>query len=644
MCGITGFFKPSGGEIPDEAVIRGMAAPLAHRGPDDYGHHLEPGLALGFRRLSIVDLAGGHQPIANEDGTVVLVLNGEIYNHAELRPELEARGHTYRTRSDAEAVVHAYEEWGPDCLERLQGMFAFALHDRPRGRLLLARDRLGIKPLHYAALDDGTVVFGSEIKSLLAHPRVPREASEEAAALFVTYRYLPSPHTLFRGIRKLPPGHRLMVDSGGARLEMWWDVDLSRRFEGTYEDAQEALRAHTEAAVRARLMADVPLGALLSGGLDSSIIVSLMAGMHGGPVKTFSVGFAGAAGNDHELPFAREVAGAFHTEHHELVMAERDLPGAILPLIWHMDEPLVEPAAIPVYLISRLARETVTVVLTGEGADELFAGYPKYGRDHLARTYARVPRFLREGLVRKGLRAAPWPLRKARVAERSLSIDEPSERWASWFAGFAGPERREVLHPDLLRRLDDPTARGPVAAWVDRADGRDPLTRMLYADVKTWLADDLLMKMDRMSMAASLEARVPFLDHRLVEFAFSLPPEWKWGEGRGKRILRDTFGPALPPRVLSRAKTGFPVPIDRWFREDLRGFVADTLLDGSVGRRGVLNPATVRRVVEDHLAGRRDHRREIWTLLNLELWYRLFIDPSQPPLSRPAELEVPLAR
>ncbi len=641
MCGITGFYDPSAEEIPDGAVIRRMAAPLAHRGPDDEGFHHGPGIALGFRRLSIVDLAGGHQPLANEDGTVLLVMNGEIYNHLDLRPELEGRGHRFRTRSDAEAVLHAYEEWGVDCLERLQGMFAFALYDRPRHRLLLARDRLGIKPLHVAELDDGTLVFGSEIKSLLAHPGVPREASEEAAALFLTYRYLPSPHTLFRGIRKLPPGHRLVADRNGTRTEMWWDVDLSRRFAGSYDDACEALREHVRTGIRDRLMADVPLGALLSGGLDSSIVVSLMRGMHDGPVKTFSVGFSGASGNDQELPFAREVARAFETEHHELVMEERDLPGAIRSLIWHMDEPLVEPAAIPVYLISKLARETVTVVLTGEGADELFAGYPKYGRDHLARSYARVPRFLRESLVRKGLDAVPLPLRRVRVAERSLSIPDPSERWASWFAGFAGPERRAVLHPDLLRRLDDPTARGPLSGWVKRAAERDPLTRMLYADVKTWLADDLLMKMDRMSMAASLEARVPFLDHRTVEFAFSLPPEWKWRGGRGKRILRDTFGPDLPPRVLSRAKTGFPVPIDSWFRNGLRGFVADTLLDGAVERRGVLNAATVRRLVEDHASGRRDYRREIWTLLNLELWYRLYIDAPGPPLVRPAEMAGP---
>ncbi len=641
MCGIAGFLQRGRDREASESILRRMTRPLVHRGPDEEGFHVEDGAGLGFRRLSIVDLAGGHQPLSNEDDTLWLVFNGEIYNHAELRPQLEARGHRYKTLVDAEVVLHAYEEWGPDCLERFHGMFAFALYDRARGRLFAARDRLGIKPFHYAELPGGGLAFASEIKSLLAHPDVPREASREAAALFVTYRYTPSPHTLFRGISKLPPGHRLLADGSGLRVEMWWDVDLGRSWSGSYEEAREALRDHLRDAVRERLMADVPLGALLSGGLDSSVIVALMREFHSGPVQTFSVGFSGSEGNEHELPFAREVASALETDHHELVMRERDLPGTIIPLIWNMDEPLMEPAAIPVYLVSRLARETVKVVLTGEGADELFAGYPKYGRDPLARIYARMPRMVREDVVRRGLDALPFPLRRLRVAARSLSIADDAERWASWFAGFAGPERQRILHPELLRGLDDAVARGPVAAWTARADGADPLSRMLFADVKTWLPDDLLMKMDRMSMATSLEARVPFLDHRLVDFAFTLPGAWKWQGGRGKHILRDAFGDALPASVTRRAKAGFPVPIARWFREDLKDFVADTLLGDSVGRRGVLNPVEVRRMVEAHAAGRRDYRREIWTLLNLELWYRIFIDAAEAPLEAPTAAPVP---
>jgi len=635
MCGIAGSFEFTGERVPDAAVLERMIGALSHRGPDDSGMHREPGVGLGFRRLSIVDLAGGHQPLANEDGSLHLVFNGELYNHATLRETLERDGHRYRSRSDAETVLHAYETWGPDCLERFQGMFAFALHDRQHRRLLAARDRLGIKPLHYAARPTG-LVFASEIKALLAHPEVPREADPEAAALYLTYRYLPSPHTLFRGIRKLPPGHCLIADREGLRVERWWNVPLDEPFEGTPEEARERLVELLEQSVRDRLMADVPLGALLSGGLDSSIIVELMASLHGGAVKTYSVGFTGSQGNASELPFARRVAERVGADHHELVMADHDLPAYMRPLIWNMDEPLVEPAAIPVFLISRLARETVTVVLTGEGADELFAGYPKYGRDHLARPYGRLPRFLRQGLLRRGLDAAPFPLRRLRVAERSLSLSGESERWASWFAGFAGEGRGAILHPDLGARLRDAAATAPLDAWLALDGTRDPLTRMLYADVKTWLADDLLMKMDRMSMATSLEARVPFLDHRVVAFAFSLPAAWKLHRGQGKWILREAFRSRLHPDVLARPKAGFPVPIDRWFREDLRGFVGETLLSERAAGRGILNPREVRRIVDQHLSGRRDYRRELWTLLNLELWFQVFIDAPAPPLEAPA--------
>ncbi len=634
MCGITGWF--GGPEEADTDALDRMNTCLRHRGPDDSGTWTGGGTALGFRRLSIVDLGGGHQPMSNEDDSLWLIFNGEIYNHRGLRERLLERGHRYKTQSDSETILHAYEEWGDELLERIEGMFAFALVDTRRNRMLVARDRLGIKPLYYAPLPGGQVLFASEIKALLQHPGVTREACPEAASTFLTYRYLPSPATLFRGVFKLPPGHRLVVDGNGYRVESWWDVDLETRWTGTYEEAQTRLVELMSQSTQDRLMADVPLGALLSGGLDSSIIVRLMAERHD-PVKTFSIGFSGAEGNENELPFAREVARELGTEHHEYTMEERELPDYIVPLIWNMDEPLVEPAAIPVYLISRLARETVTVALTGEGADELFAGYPKYGHDHLALQYGRLPRALRDGVLRRGLDALPLPLRRLRVAERSLSIREPSERWASWFAGFAGPEKRAILHPELLARLDDPASAGPTAHWVDRAQHRSPLTQMLYADVKTWLADDLLMKMDRMSMATSLEARVPFLDHRLVDFAFSLPSQWKWKDGRGKRILRDAFRSRLPETVLSRPKAGFPVPIDRWFRRDLRAFVTETLFSETLARRGIVNPRTVRRVVNDHIEGRRDYRREIWTLLNLELWFQVFIDPPRAPMEAPRE-------
>jgi len=637
MCGITGFFQYRGEPSGDTAgILKRMAGTIAHRGPDDDGFHLDGGVGLGFRRLSIVDLSGGHQPISNEDDSLWLTFNGEVYNHLELRPELEAKGHRYKTRSDAEAVLHAYEEWGEDCLQRLQGMFAFALHDGKRKRVFAARDRLGIKPLVYH--DDGrTVVFGSEIKALLAHPSVPREADPDAAALYLTYRYLPAPHTLFRGIRKLPPGHFLSADANGVRVKQWWDVPRDAEPLTDRAQAEEMLRAIMDESVRARLMADVPVGALLSGGIDSSIIVALMARHHQGPVKTFSIGFRASEGTEAELPVARRFAEFVGTEHHELFIQEEDLLAQMEPMIWNMDEPLVEPAAIPVHLICRLARDHVVVALTGEGADELFAGYPKYGRDHLAARYHRLPRFVRDGVIRGGLDALPLPLRRVRVAERSLAITDASERWASWFAGFAGAGRARILDPGLRQRLADPTARGPIAQWLEGRNGRAAdLNTMLYADVKTWLADDLLMKMDRMSMATSLEARVPFLDHRVVELAFRMPPEWKLSGGRGKAILRDAFADVLNPELLGRPKVGFPVPLARWFRDDLKPYALDMLFGEPLGKRGIVSPTEVKRVWDDHQSGRRDNWREIWTLVNLEAWYRIFIDPAGAPLNAPA--------
>ena len=635
MCGIAGWFQGSQKETPDRSVLERMAQTIEHRGPDDSGFLTRPGIGFAFRRLSIVDIDGGHQPLANRDESVFLIFNGELYNHLQIRQQLTAKGYEYSTQSDAETVLHAYSEWGEDCLSRFNGMFGFAIYDAAKHKLFLARDRMGIKPLHYAEAGGG-LVFGSEIKSLLTHPQVSRQTDREAAALYLTYRYLPSPHTLFEGTKKLPPGHYLTADKNGIQVRPWWNVDFTRPTPKSFETAKDELESLLTHSVQDRLMADVPLGALLSGGVDSSIIVALMSKLHPGPVKTYSIGFSGSRGNEAELPFAKTVAQTLGTHHHELMMRESDLPAYIAPLIWNMDEPLVEPAAIPVYLVSRLAKESVTVVLTGEGADELFAGYPKYAHDRWARGYSRLPRTLREGLVRQGLNALPAQLRRVRVAERSLSISDEAERFASWFAGFAGPGRSSVLDSDLHRSLTDPQARGPVAQCLEDLNGADDLTRMLYADVKTWLADDLLMKMDRMSMATSIEARVPFLDHRLVDFAFSLPSEWKIKNGQGKYILRETLGRQIPQSILDRPKAGFPMPIHRWFREELSGFVKETLLSEKALSRGITNGDEVRRIIQNHVSGRRDFRRELWTLLNLELWHQIFVDAPSPPVTPPA--------
>jgi asparagine synthase (glutamine-hydrolysing) len=625
MCGFAAYLHLDG-RSPDPEWLAAAADALAHRGPDDSGFHREPGVGLAFRRLAIVDVLSGAQPLANEDGTVWIVYNGEIYNHLELRRELEARGHRYRTRSDTETIVHAYEEWGEACVERLRGMFALALWDRPRRRLFVARDRLGIKPLYYTHAG-GAFVCASEIKALFAFPGITRAVRPAGLVEHLTLRYTAAPATLFEGIEKLEPGHTMTVGPEGARRRRYWRLEWEPKLEIGDAAALEELEQRLSESVRLRLMSEVPLGALLSGGVDSSLVVAMMSRLVERPVRTFSVGFdqPPAAGQIFdERPFARRVARHCGADHHEILVTARDLERELPALVWHQDEPVSEPAAIPTYLVSQLARASVTVVLTGEGGDELFAGYPKYAAEPLARLMSALPAALRDPLLNGGAARLPFAFRRLQVVARSARFRDESERLAAWFAGLTGDERARLLSPQA-RRWDHVAAEA-FRRVLDDSAARRPLDRMLDADLRLWLPDDLLMKMDKMSMAASIEARVPLLDHPLVEWAARLPDRLKVNRLEGKVLLKRLARRLLPREVVDRRKVGFTVPLAPWFRGPLRALLVDALLSPTALARGLYEPSVLRGYVEDHLSGRRDRARELWTLLTLELWQRAFID------------------
>ncbi len=620
MCGFAAFHHPEG-MTPERAWLAGAAAALRHRGPDDEGLHLEPGAGLAFRRLAIVDVASGHQPLSNEDGTIWIAFNGEIYNHADLRRELEVAGHRYRTHSDTETIVHAYEQWGTACVERFHGMFAFAIWDRPRQRMFVARDHVGIKPLYWTRAN-GAFVCGSEIKSLFAFPGVRREADPESVVQHLTLRYAAAPRTMFAGIHKLPPGHRMLLERDRVTTERWYRVAYEPKLTLSPDEALRECESRLTASVKSHLMSEVPLGALLSGGVDSSLVVALMSRMSQRPVQTFSVGFD-APGPYSELPFARRVAEHCHTDHREIVVGAQDLLRELPSLVWHQDEPMSEPAAIPTAMVSRLARETVTVVMTGEGGDELFAGYPKYAVEPFARRLANLPAPLRS-LLLAGVDRLPFAFRKLQVVGRSARFASEPERLAAWFAGFVGDERARLLGPAL--RPHAAAGVEPFRAALADTSAHRALDRMLDLDLRVWLTDDLLMKMDKMSMSASIEARVPFLDVPFIAWAMRVGDEHKIQGLEGKVLLKRLARTLLPVDVVDRPKVGFTVPLSPWFKGPLRELLGDTLLSARSLQRGWYEAAALRTAVDDHLSGRRDRARELWTLLTLEMWQRAWIE------------------
>jgi asparagine synthase (glutamine-hydrolysing) len=629
MCGIAGFVSTTGLDSGARARALRMRDVITHRGPDEAGLHLDRLAALAHRRLSIVDLTTGQQPLSNEDGSIWIVFNGEIYNHADIRGELQARGHHYRTRSDTESIVHAYEEWGDDCALRFRGMFAFAIWDSRRNRLLLVRDRLGIKPLYWARRAE-TLFFGSEIKALLASDSFEPEPRLSALPVLLGTRSTSGAETLFKGISRLEPGHRLVFERGEARITQYWDVPTCQSAKvANSRDVVDRFRDLFTESVKLRLMSDVPLGVFLSGGLDSSAIAATMAAMVDRPIQTFSVAFKQRAFS--ELNYAREVSTAIGAAAHEIVIDDSDFFTALPRLVWHEDEPIAHPSSVPLYFVSTLAKQHVTVVLTGEGSDELLAGYGRYPRImwnwRAGRIYdTAVPGGIRSAIAQ---RLVPkLPPRLSRFAGRSfLGIDRTPESMVfDSFASVRLSEQRALLSREFRQAVTSEHAYGVSLACFNHPPATATLLdRLLYADMKTYLVE-LLMKQDQMSMAASIESRVPFLDHKLVEFAVSLPDSWKLDGLTTKRVLRESMKGVLPTSILNRPKMGFPVPLGSWLRHEWNAVASDVLLDSRSRQRGIIDPAAVELLLRNHASGRADGTDGIWSLLNLELWFRTFID------------------
>ena len=627
MCGICGAFNFDRSRAIESSTLKRMAQTIVHRGPDDEGFYLWENVGLGMRRLSIIDLHTGQQPVSNEDRTLWIVYNGEIYNYRELRDELAKRGHVFRSRSDTETIVHLFEEFGSGCVQQLRGMYAFALWDQRRRRLLLARDRLGIKPIYYT-VTGGSFVFASEIKALLDFPGVRCEINRKILPEYLAFGYLAGADTFFDGVRCLPPGHLLEIDeSGDVRVEQYWDVPLSAK-----DDSQpsgyyvQRYRELFEESVSAHLISDVPLGVLLSGGLDSSAVAAV-ATRQRGPLQTFSVGYRETPYN--ELPYARAVASHLGSIHHEVLLGPEEFFAALPKLVWHEDKPLAWPSSVSLYFVSKLAREHVTVVLTGEGSDETLAGYERYA---LTVWNARL-----DGIYRKFVPSALREWVRGTIAGSNVLRGNIRRKLQHTFAGRNGRAWESLYFDNFLCAFSEQQQRALLAedaeagaayanalAFWNKSSG-DILGQMLYTDMKTYLVE-LLMKQDRMSMATSLESRVPFLDHVLVEYAAQIPARLNLGFVNGKRILKAAMKDLLPKAILDRRKMGFPTPWKSWLTGSYSQRVEQLLTEPRTQARELFRPETIQQMLWEHRAGRHDHADRLWRLLNLELWHRRFID------------------
>jgi asparagine synthase (glutamine-hydrolysing) len=629
MCGIHGVYHLDGAPVK-RAQLSAMGRATLHRGPDDEGTHVDRDCGIGMRRLSIIDLAGGHQPLSTLDAATWLVCNGEIYNFRELRAQLEGRGHVFRTGSDCEVLLHAYREHGDAFVEHLNGMFAFALWDAPRRRLLIGRDRLGVKPLYVMATAQ-RVAFASEAKALLTLPGCTARPGAAAIDAYLALGYVPAPLSIFEGIEKLPPATLLSVEDGRVERRTWWQVPAQVDPMRGERDWTEAVRERLQASVRMQMVSDVPIGAFLSGGIDSSCVVAYMAQHSAQPVRTYAIGFEGGSAEQYynELPYARAVAQRFGTRHHE-ILVKPDVSALLPQLLWHMDEPIADSAFITTYLVAQFARREVTVILSGVGGDELFGGYRRYLGNHYQERFQRLPAWLRAALSSAARhlpsdRHSPL-LNAARLARSFLSSASlPLDaRYRSYVEVFTAQERAQ-----LLRAPPEP-AWDALSAAFETIAGDDALNRMLRADARTQLPDDLLLLTDKMSMAVSLECRVPLLDHELVELAARIPEGIKMHRGRLKHVMKQALADVLPASVLQRRKRGFGTPMGAWLRRDLAPMLHRLLSPESLRRRGLFDPAPVARLIADHQARRIDATDRLLALLNLEIWWRVFLDRTRP--------------
>lgn len=627
MCGIVGIINGNGTGV-DRSVLERMNAAIIHRGPDEDGFYLNANVGLAMRRLSIIDLASGQQPIHNADKTKWLVFNGEIYNYQSLREDLIARGHTLYTKSDTEAVLHLYDEFGVDCLQHLRGMFAFAIWDETDRSLFLARDRVGKKPLLYSHQQNGDIVFGSEFQALLQHPSISREVDYEAIDSYLSYLCVPAPQTAFKQIRKLEPGHWLKWKAGEITTQRYWLPDFSKKLKITEEDAIEETTRILRESTRLRMISEVPLGAFLSGGVDSSIVVALMAQESSTPVKTFSIGFEEQ--DFSELKYARRVAEHVGAEYHEFIVRPNALE--ILPtLVEHYGEPYADSSAIPTYYVSKETRRHVTVALNGDGGDESFAGYERHMAMQIAEVYRRIPHFLRTAFIEGPMNLLPTSeLKKTRIRDVqrffASANEDRNSRYFRWMSTFKPALKPELYTNDFAHAVADQDTSRFLDQWFDRANGSGILDATLLTDQMTYLPNDLLVKVDIASMANSLEARSPFLDHHLIEFAASLPESLKMKRFRTKSLLKKIAARLVPSDVIYRRKMGFGVPVGHWLRGEMKDFLRDALLSDKALNRGIIRGEKIRQYVDEHIDGKFDHSFQVWTLLMLELWFQRFID------------------
>ena len=626
-------------------VLETMRDVIRHRGPDDEGIFISRNVGLGHRRLSIVDVAAGHQPMTNEDGSLRITYNGEIYNHADYRESLEARGHVYQTRCDTETILHLYEEYGSACVDYLRGMFAFAIWDERKQELFIARDRLGVKPLYYVHTEDGSLYFASEIKSLLGARAVSPEINYSVLPDYLANHSPSGEETLFRGVKRLLPGHVLTWRDGEVSIRRYWDVEFAKDVET--KDDQTYIRQWSDLfheSVRLRLMADVPLGMFLSGGIDSSAIAAAMSGMVSEPIKTFSVAFAEREAN--ELEYARLIAEAYKTDHHEILVSPEQFFDALPRLVWHEDEPLAHPSSVALYFVSQLASQHVKVVLTGEGSDELLAGYGRYRRTmlnlSLGRKYNKLTPSLARDTIRKQIeQMEPSGRVRQKLMRTFLVLPTSLESiYFDNFAVFSAPMQQHMFTRETNERIRSIDPYAELRRLVAKTSDLSLLDGLLYADMKTYL-HELLMKQDQMSMATSVESRVPFLDHKLVEFTAKMPDRMKLRGGTTKYVLRASMKGVLPEKILSRSKMGFPVPIGSWFRGPFKRVIDEYVVSDRALSRGIFAPDFIRELVSRHQTGE-DHSERLWALLNFEIWLRRFFDLQEPSASEPA-LEQSLA-